>query len=504
MKYDVFISYSHVDNEKLYDQQYGWIDWFCKALTINLKGNLGRKPNIFRDNTSIEGYQKIPDEVSSAIADSLLFIPILSPSFLTSDYCPQEVEQFFNHRMDPPNDKFKIVPVVRRQDDERPLPKQITDIKRKYCFYEHAGPEEQIFYLDPEQGRESRQKFLEKIEQLAYDLAKYIKKFDPNAGNEVSSPPDASSTPCIYLAEPTPDLWDDYENIARDLRQRGRLFLPAELDKDAPRIKPVAEFVQKVKKDMDRCNVSVSLIGAKTNGYPKGSDFTYHELQMKIAAERNLDPNFKRLVWLPPHIDIDKIEELNLIQEISKSGSTNVQFIRSSIEEFKGIVRDVRISPPPQATSSIPSPAAPSDKKPVCVFVICDQSDLEWSHEIEDALRAKFHVVPAREYLEPALKGSSNINVFYKHQEQLKVCDAVVIYWNKAPRTWVNSNISELQRIMPSRESRNFLAKAVFCDGETDSEYKSWFKPPTSDLMKVSNYSELDLNFVSQLEGPLQ
>ena len=47
---DVFISYSHVDYEKGYGQDQGWIDWFYKVFDTKLRQLCGSQIEVWRDH----------------------------------------------------------------------------------------------------------------------------------------------------------------------------------------------------------------------------------------------------------------------------------------------------------------------------------------------------------------------------------------------------------------------------------------------------------------------
>jgi hypothetical protein len=48
-EWDIFISYSHIDNQHYSDYPQGWIDYLQERLEIRLAQLLGRTPNIWRD-----------------------------------------------------------------------------------------------------------------------------------------------------------------------------------------------------------------------------------------------------------------------------------------------------------------------------------------------------------------------------------------------------------------------------------------------------------------------
>ena len=59
---DIFISYAHLDNEALTEEEKGWVSAFDTALQRRLGQLLGRKPDIWRDR-KLQGNDIFGDEI---------------------------------------------------------------------------------------------------------------------------------------------------------------------------------------------------------------------------------------------------------------------------------------------------------------------------------------------------------------------------------------------------------------------------------------------------------
>src|SRR5262245_22118826 len=124
MAYDIFISYSHRDNLVREGKRYGWVDRFHIALRQNLAEFLGREPDIFRD-IKIDGYQRLTPAVYDSLENSLLLIPILSPNFVTSKWCPDELKYFCGKKMNGLDSLAQVFPVVKTPIDK--VPDELAD-----------------------------------------------------------------------------------------------------------------------------------------------------------------------------------------------------------------------------------------------------------------------------------------------------------------------------------------------------------------------------------------
>ena len=89
---DIFISYSHLDNESPFDDP-GWISAFHRALEVRVAQLLGKKPRIWRD-PDLTGNDVFPDKLSAKIKQAAALVCVLSPRYVESDWCQRELREF--------------------------------------------------------------------------------------------------------------------------------------------------------------------------------------------------------------------------------------------------------------------------------------------------------------------------------------------------------------------------------------------------------------------------
>lgn len=85
-----FMSYVRFDDE----HNGGQLTNFRKLLSGEVRAVTGRKFHIFQDTSDIAAGQDWKDEICAGIDECALFIPIITPSFFTSDACRYELERF--------------------------------------------------------------------------------------------------------------------------------------------------------------------------------------------------------------------------------------------------------------------------------------------------------------------------------------------------------------------------------------------------------------------------
>jgi hypothetical protein len=90
---DLFISYAHLGNQPLAPRQVGWITQLHATLQALLDTRLGTKAEIWRDEklTSNDIFRQ---EIVDQFPKTALFLSVVSPRYLTSEWCRREVATF--------------------------------------------------------------------------------------------------------------------------------------------------------------------------------------------------------------------------------------------------------------------------------------------------------------------------------------------------------------------------------------------------------------------------
>src|SRR4051794_26579261 len=90
---DIFINYARFDNY-LYESDRGWVDALYERLKRRLTVLTGIEPEIFLDTRDMKGNGHVTDTLIIKMQRVALLVPILSPSYLKSDWCIREVSEF--------------------------------------------------------------------------------------------------------------------------------------------------------------------------------------------------------------------------------------------------------------------------------------------------------------------------------------------------------------------------------------------------------------------------
>ncbi len=94
LTHDCFISYRRVDDVGLDNVQgHGWVSQFFRAFSAKLGECLGQSPDIFMD-TQLEGNSELPPTLRDTARASAILVPIVSPGYQQSKWCPGEFTSF--------------------------------------------------------------------------------------------------------------------------------------------------------------------------------------------------------------------------------------------------------------------------------------------------------------------------------------------------------------------------------------------------------------------------
>ena len=101
-QYDLFVSYSH-DDDFAFGREAGggWVTDFHAGLEARLKQILGaRSASVWLDKRRLSGEWSLDDKIRGDLSKTAAFLAIVSPLYLTSNYCKDEREWFLEQAGD--------------------------------------------------------------------------------------------------------------------------------------------------------------------------------------------------------------------------------------------------------------------------------------------------------------------------------------------------------------------------------------------------------------------
>jgi len=463
-KNHVFISYAHIDNLPLSLEQQGWISRFHQTFSVFLSQRMGCSAQIWRDQ-KLQGNDVFSDEIVNQFRETALFISIISPRYVRSEWCKKEISEFCNFArddggllIDNKSRVFKVVktPVDRENGEEDVLPAVVRD-SLGYEFYvqDDQGPID----LDPEFGENFKQDYLRKVCILANNASQLLQRFQASSSPEDPKPaeptiPSAKARKTmVFLASCSYDQRDQRELIEADLRSHGYHVLPEERlpgdDEDTHR--------QALAPLLEQAQLSIHLIGSNYGAVPDGpSHRSVVEIQNGIAAERSRAAGLKRLIWLPEGLSSDQPDQKRFLGALLNEPQPQfgADLLRGSVEEFRTILHttlDAMENPKPATLSEDAEPRdtnePPASGAPM-IYLICVREDRKETMPLRKWFKSQGWVVSL-----PAFEGDAAA-LRETHEGLLRDCLGAMVFYGAGDEAWHRSVGLDLRRAPVYRDGR--------------------------------------------------
>jgi TIR domain len=265
MEHDIFISYAHHDDE-IHER---WVRQFAKQLEDDYRSRTGRKLNIFLDKEDLRTGQLLDERLQQALRQTRVFVPILSPTYLASEWCRREFESFLTIAGDA---------LVLRDGSSRILPVRLMP------YTDFAGDEAAVildflaekellytdFYRDELPIEPKAADFKKMIAGLSATVRELLVKLsmEPLLPDQETAPPPPppAHAPAIFIAHTSSFSQELRSRLLTELQQQrkyGKIdfrLLPDEAD-DAP---------------TDPAQLSAAQLEALTRRYISESVFSIH------------------------------------------------------------------------------------------------------------------------------------------------------------------------------------------------------------------------------------
>jgi TIR domain-containing protein/uncharacterized protein DUF4062 len=488
----VFLSYSHRDDEPYGPQQRRWVEEFEKALRESIGQRVGPgRVEVWRDVRRLAGNELFDAQIEQQLDRSAIFVTVLSQHYLSSAYCKKEFLAFGQRHLakgDLHVDHLsRIVKVYRRAIDRAELrrfvdlPELIPDVDRTVgyeLFYKDDNGIDRDVLLDPEKAG----LYWQRADDIAYAIKRMLDA--DAAGNADDTPQPAAAVP-VYLARTAADMKERRELLQRELEDRGYRVLPEqELPEDAE------SYIKAVQTDLQRAHLSVHLIGARYGSTPDGATKSGVVLQAELALAQEAAGR-RCIFWSPPEIatsDVTDARQREFIDHLEHADFEHerVEFVRSTIEQLKTLLID-GLRTPPRATTD----GRASSDGGKGIYLICDLIDRADAKPLQAALSQLGFVVTR-----PSLEGTVE-ELLEENKANMVSCDVVVVVWGGTREAWVRSKLREAQQAPGWGRNRPFAGKFIVV-GPPDSPAKLDFDAPP-DVIVVRGSASLQ-----QLERLLQ
>jgi hypothetical protein len=453
---DVFISYAHIDNQPLDADQQGWITELNRRLKIRLSEFLGEDAKIWRD-PKLGGNDEFAAEIEEKLRSSKILVSVLSPRYIKSDWCRRELHNFYEAYQQKNalkvNNKYRIFNVIKLPIPLERYPEEVRPMLG-FEFFEQDPSTGRTNLYEPDLGKDNSIKFQLKLDDMAREITELLENLqdaprtlentDP-AGTSSPSPGIAGKT--IFLAETSSDLNDQRDTVKRELQQRGYAVLP---DTAIPYVSPACE--QAIEAMLDRCCLSIHLIGGRYGLIPEGASQSIVALQVDLAAKRSDrsppdEEPFQTLLWMPRDLKNTEPQQQAFIAALL----ADPHLVQTTLESFKTIALETLEG---KAQANKRSDQG-DDQDAATIYLLFDKEDVDAIQPTYDHLLDQgFNVVY------PGFDGEEGEDS-EEHQANLCDCDGVLIYYGAGKERWLKAKLLDLRKAPGYGRIKPFLARAV-------------------------------------------
>ena len=229
---DVVLNYAAIDDHPLQDGKPGWVSQLHRNLEVRMEQLSGEKVNIARlPETAVT--PALESELREHVPRAKAMISVVSPPFVHSEFCQREVEQFWEGAEQTGGqwveNKARLLKVLKTSVTEEQMPDELKDIFSPlfgFEFYEHDADTGRVREFDETFGPALKQRFFERVYDLAYDACQVLSVCNQVRDNDDSSAELDPNRQWVYLATTTSDVQDERDRIRRELLERGHAVLP--------------------------------------------------------------------------------------------------------------------------------------------------------------------------------------------------------------------------------------------------------------------------------------
>jgi hypothetical protein len=518
MSIQIFLSYARTDDRlppNLQDGK-GFVTCLLEQTYFEFQQLGAPWPTIWRDTRNLELGDVFDPIIEEAIQQSDLLLVVLSPNWMESEYCRQELDSF-KRRWQQEGElrlKQRLVVACKRFVDRGKRPSLLQG-QPGYDFFAFDGPGEtgsQFDYFARGVIRDKRyDTVVEGLAGFLYRRAQQIIRPNivpparapaPPISDIPAAPPPNPDARKIYLAKPASDMREAYSRLVQELSRNGYAIVPdprLEIPFDAS----ATGFIDQALSEAD---VSIHLLGDKV-GYtpepenPAAESEPIVKLQLGRAQARvnragdattaGSQPVFERLIWAPEAIG-DGAEQTAPRQGTSVNGSgaapeekrqpmdilakfgpflpSSDKVLGNNLSKFVDFVVDHLQR---SDTSQIDTSKLDADS---WVYVYHQVEDANYASEIAKAMRQRGIIANL-----PALEGDAG-ELIRLHQKYLAECSAVVLCWAKASEVWARMRANELNWKKLGRSEKFAYRGLLACPPPGDGKARFVDVPPLNEI----------------------
>ena len=473
---DVYLTYAPIDNEPLVEGKPGWVSQFHRNLEVRAQQLLGERVSIWRPTKRL-GQDEVGEEVLDLLPRVKAMVSVVSPPFAHSDSCRREVTTFrdrlgSNFRV---GDQPRLLPAVKSPVEPRELTDQSQAFEglRGFEFYEKDPLTGRVREFEEAFGEEARQHYYERVYDLAFHLCNVLRACrDLGSGAGSFAEPSGVT---VFLAATTSDLGSQHDRLRRELLEQGHRVVP-----DGPLPTHQADLKSVVQEHLQQCACIIQIVGPTYGMVPENERHSLLELQNQWSAEWADQAGVPRFIWMPRDMQVEDDRQQAFVDRLREvdAGEPTTELLEGTLNSFRD--RLVQRLKPPEVDDEGPRDEAPREDGrdgPPLLYLICDQRDEEVVEDLEDCLFEMGLQVVLPEF------SVEQEEVTGMHREQLKECDAVMIYYGAARKAWVDIKLRDVVKAVGYGREHPIAHQAIYI-APPDDRRKERFRAHGAEVIR--------------------
>lgn len=473
---DVVITYANLDDQPVVSGRQGWVSQLHQNLQVRVAQLSGKQVAVVMQPDPSDSAE-IETAVLQQMPQAKTVVSVLSPPFARSNGCHRIVDTFWKSARDKGRfeigNRSRLLNVIKTPVDAEEIPPEIRSLYTglvPYEFFERDAASGRMREFDEAFGDTAIQRFHERVYDVAYDISqvlKYLGEAPPASDKRAANPK------TIFLAATTSDLEPQRDQLRRELTELGHEVLPKQ-----PLPLVASELVTVVQSCLERADLAIHFVGEHFGLVPEATDLSVVALQNQVAAQFCGSSSLRRLIWIPKGLQPRDERQASFIRQLQSEPRTvtGAELIADTLENLKVLLRSRWERE--QAQSQKPPPASASEGVPR-VYLICDQQDEAAIEPLEDFFYSRG--------IEVSLPGfeADESEVQQIHIQNLRDCDAALIFYGAAGMHWVDFKIRDLQKAAGYRDSQPIRVSTVYV-APPFNHRKERFKSVSVDVVRQS------------------
>lgn len=450
---DVVITYANLDDQPLMSGRPGWISQFHQNLQVRVAQLSGKQVAVVRHSDG-SASAEVEAECLKQIPNAKTVVSVLSPPFVQSNGCRRIVESFWKGATDSGmfevDNRSRLLNVIKTPVANDDLPADLRALYTRlvpYEFFERDPQSGRLREFDEAFGNTALQRFHERVYDVAHDISQVLKYL----GDATHFDAKRTANPkTIFLAVTTSDLEPQRDQMRRELIELGHTVIPRQ-----PLPLVASELTSVVQSCLEQADIAIHFVGQHYGLVPEATDLSMVALQNQVAARFCDRAQLKRLIWIPKGLEPRDQRQSTFIRQLQSEPDsvTGAELIADTLENLKVLLRTRWERE--QAERDKPAVTSATGGAPR-VYLICDQQDESALESLED-----FFYEQGIEVSLPGFEaGESEVQQI--HIQNLRDCDAALIYYGAAGMHWADFKIRDLQKASGYRDSRPIPVCAVY------------------------------------------